>query len=148
VNNLAHLVEPEILDIRIQKAGYNNAKICKNKENKRASMTVAKRVLHCVRATLKNHAKYEKMCDAIEPEKRVAAFLYLVPNYELRYGITDALCQMKQLVLFALVDKFTKDCSACVFATHCYRESSAVFTKGMKQPTSQDSSGSCSIYRL
>lgn len=59
--------------------------------------------------TLKSQAKYEKVREAIESEKRVKAFLYLVPNYELLHGITDALCRMKQLVLFALVEEFKKD---------------------------------------
>ena len=59
--------------------------------------------------TLKSQAKYEKIREAIESEKRVKAFFYLVPTYELLYGITDALWRMKQLVLFALVDEFKKD---------------------------------------
>jgi len=32
--------------------------------------------------TLQSPAKYEKIREAIESEKRVKAFLYLVPNYE------------------------------------------------------------------
>jgi len=59
--------------------------------------------------TLKSQAKYAKIREAIESEKRVKAFLYLVPAYELLHSITDALCQMKQLVLFGLVDEFKKD---------------------------------------
>jgi len=59
--------------------------------------------------TLKSPAKYEKIREAIELEKRVKAFLYLVPNYQLLHGITDALSRMKQLVLLGLVDDFKRD---------------------------------------
>jgi len=59
--------------------------------------------------TLKSPAKYEKIREAIESEKRVKAFLYLVPNYQLLHGITDALWRMKQLVLFGLVDDFKRE---------------------------------------
>ena len=59
--------------------------------------------------TLKSPAKYEKIREAIESEKRLKAFLYLVPNYELLHGIEDAFWRMKQLVLFGLVDEFKRD---------------------------------------
>jgi len=59
--------------------------------------------------TLKSPAKYEKIREAIESERQVAVFLYLVPTYELLLGITDVLYRMKQRVLFALVDEFKKD---------------------------------------
>src|SRR5215469_1793907 len=73
--------------------------------------------------TLKSQAKYEKIREAIESEERVKAFLYLVPAYELLHGITDALCRMKQLVLFGLVDEFKKDRLDTRVRDSWYRES-------------------------
>jgi hypothetical protein len=73
--------------------------------------------------TLMSQAKYEKIREAIESEKRVKAFLYLVPAYELLHGITDALCRIKQLVLFGLVDEFKKNRLDTRVRDSWYRES-------------------------
>jgi len=62
--------------------------------------------------------------EAIESEKRVKAFLYLGPTYELLHGITDAFWRMKQLVLVALVDEFKKDRLDTSVGDSWYRESS------------------------
>jgi len=59
--------------------------------------------------TLKSPAKYEKIRNAIESEKWVKAFLYLVPNYELLYGLIAAFRGTKQFVLFGLVDEFKRE---------------------------------------
>ena len=74
--------------------------------------------------TLKSPAKYEKIREAIESEKRVKAFLYLVPNYQLLHGITDALWRMKQLVLFGLVDDFKRERLNTGVRDSHYKESS------------------------
>ena len=74
--------------------------------------------------TLKSPARYEKIREAIESEKRVKAFLYLVPNCQLLHGITDALWRMKQLVLFGLVDDFKRDRLNTGVRDSHYKESS------------------------
>jgi len=74
--------------------------------------------------TLKSPARYEKIREAIESEKRVKAFLYLVPNYQLLHGITDALRRMKQLVLFGLVDDFKRERLNTGVRDSHYKESS------------------------
>ena len=56
--------------------------------------------------TLKSPAKYDKIREAIESEKRVKAFLYLVPSYLLLYALQQVFWRTKQLVLFGLVDVF------------------------------------------
>ena len=74
--------------------------------------------------TLKSPAKYEKIREAIESEKRVKAFLYLVPSYELLFGVKDALWRMKQLVLFGLIEEFKKERLEMRVRDSCFRESS------------------------
>jgi len=59
--------------------------------------------------TLKSPAKYEKIRAAIESERRVKAFLYLVPSYHLLAGLTEAFRSTKQLVLFGFVDEFKRE---------------------------------------
>jgi hypothetical protein len=59
--------------------------------------------------TLKSPGKYEKIREAIESEKRVRAFLYLVPSYALLQGLRDAFWRTKQLVVFGLVDEFKRE---------------------------------------
>jgi hypothetical protein len=59
--------------------------------------------------TLKIPAKYEKIRKAIESEKRVQAFVYLVPSYDLLHGLMEAFWGAKQLLVFGLVDEFKKE---------------------------------------
>jgi hypothetical protein len=59
--------------------------------------------------TLKSPAKYEKIRKAIESEKRVQAFVYLVPSYDLLHGLMEAFWGAKQLLVFGLVDEFKKE---------------------------------------
>jgi hypothetical protein len=59
--------------------------------------------------TLKSPAKYERIRQAIESEKRVKAFLYLAPNYAVRTGLIEAFWHSKALVMFASVDEFKRD---------------------------------------
>jgi len=59
--------------------------------------------------TLKSPGKYEKIREAIESEKRVKAFLYLVPSYPLLQGLRNAFWRTKQLVVFGLVDEFKRE---------------------------------------
>ena len=59
--------------------------------------------------TLKSPTKYEKIREAIESEKRVKAFLYLVPHYQLFPALQQAFWRTKQLVLFGLVDAFKNE---------------------------------------
>jgi hypothetical protein len=59
--------------------------------------------------TLKSPAKYEKIRQTIESEKRVKAFLYLVPSYPLLYGLMEAFRGTKQLVVFGFVEEFKRE---------------------------------------
>ena len=59
--------------------------------------------------TLKSPAKYEKIREAIESEKRIAAFLYLVPTRDLLFSLLRAFWRTKQFVLFAMVDDFKRE---------------------------------------
>lgn len=59
--------------------------------------------------TLKSPAKYEKIREAIELEKRVKAFLYLVPSRELLWCLQGVFWRAKQLVMCGLIDEFKKE---------------------------------------
>ena len=50
--------------------------------------------------------------------------MYLVPSYELLFGIKDALWRMKQLVLFGLIEEFKKERLEMRVRDSCFRESS------------------------
>ena len=56
--------------------------------------------------TFKSKAKYDKIWEAIESEKRLDVFLYLVPNSELLWGLIHEFHGTKRLVFFGLVDQF------------------------------------------
>jgi len=56
--------------------------------------------------TLKSQAKYEKIRDAIESEKRLKSFLYLVPNLDLAWSLIHEFYGTKRLVFFGLVNEF------------------------------------------
>jgi hypothetical protein len=74
--------------------------------------------------TLKSPGKYEKIREAIESEKRVKAFLYLVPSYSLVRGLRDAFWRTKQLVVFGLVDEFKREQLNTRVQDATYKESS------------------------
>ena len=59
--------------------------------------------------TLKSPAKYARIRQAIESEKRVKAFLYLVPSYPLLCGLMEAFRGTKQLVVFGFVEEFKRE---------------------------------------
>jgi hypothetical protein len=56
--------------------------------------------------TFKSQPKYDKIWEAIESEKRVNAFLYLVPSLDLLWGLIREFCRTKRLVFFGLVNEF------------------------------------------
>jgi hypothetical protein len=56
--------------------------------------------------TFKSKAKYDKIWEAIESEKRLNAFLYLVPNTTLLWGLVREFKGTKRPVYFGLVDEF------------------------------------------
>ena len=60
--------------------------------------------------TLKSPAKYAKIREAVESERRIAAFLYLVPARDLLFSLLRAFWRTKQFVLFAMVDDFKREC--------------------------------------
>lgn len=61
--------------------------------------------IECER-TLKTPAKYKKIREAIESERRVNAFLYLVPSFQLVYALQHAFSGTNRLVLFGMLDEF------------------------------------------
>jgi hypothetical protein len=58
--------------------------------------------------TLKSPTKYEKIRAAIEAEKRLNIFLYLVPELALLFNLTYEFTRSRQLVLLALIDEFKR----------------------------------------
>ncbi len=74
--------------------------------------------------TLKSPAKYEKIRKAIESEKRVKAFLYLVPSYQLLHGLMEAFGGTKPLVMFGLVEEFKREQLSARVRDANYSESS------------------------
>lgn len=60
--------------------------------------------------TLKTAAKYEKVREAIESEKRITAFLYLVPTNTLLFSLLDTFWRTKQCVLFGTLSDFKTEC--------------------------------------
>jgi hypothetical protein len=59
--------------------------------------------------TLKAAAQYEKVRQAIESEKRITAFLYLVPTLELLSSLLRPFWRTKQCVLFGMMSDFKKE---------------------------------------
>jgi hypothetical protein len=74
--------------------------------------------------TLKSPAKYAKIRAAIESEKRVKAFLYLVPSYHLLFGLMEAFGRTQQLVVFGLVEEFKREQLSTRVRYANYRETS------------------------
>ncbi len=56
--------------------------------------------------TLKSQPKYDKICEAIESEKRLHGFLYLVPTCDLRFSLIHEFWGTRRLIFFGLVDEF------------------------------------------
>jgi hypothetical protein len=61
--------------------------------------------IECER-TPKTPAKYQKIREAIESERRVNAFLYLVPSFQLVYALQHAFKGTNRHVLFGMLDEF------------------------------------------
>jgi hypothetical protein len=66
--------------------------------------------------TLKSQAKYDKIYEAIESEKRLKTFLYLVPSYDLQYDLVHEFQTTRKWMLFGLIDQFKRE----VFNTKVY----------------------------
>jgi hypothetical protein len=60
--------------------------------------------------TLKAAAKYEKVRQAMESEKRIAAFLYFVPTHDLLFSLLHTFWRTKQCVLFGMLSDFKREC--------------------------------------
>ncbi len=56
--------------------------------------------------TLKSQPKYAKIREAIESEKRLHCFLYLVPTHDLLFSLLHEFWGTKRLVLFGLINEF------------------------------------------
>jgi hypothetical protein len=56
--------------------------------------------------TFKSQSKYDKIGGAIQSEKRLDVFLYLVPSYDLLRGLIDEFQGTTRLVFFGLVNDF------------------------------------------
>lgn len=74
--------------------------------------------------TLKSQPKYEKIREAIESEKRLDVFLYLVPTYQLLWALTHEFYNTKRLVFFGLADQFKQQAFDARVRTASYHESS------------------------
>lgn len=59
--------------------------------------------------TLKSEAKYEKIRGAIESEKRLQGFLYVVPTFDLIWSLTDEFRGTRRLVFVGLMDEFKRE---------------------------------------
>ena len=66
--------------------------------------------------TLKSQARYDKIYEAIESEKRLKTFLYLVPSYSLQYDLVHEFQNTRKWLLFGLIDPFKRE----VFNTKVY----------------------------
>ena len=56
--------------------------------------------------TFKSKSKYDKIWEAIESEKRLNVFLYLVPSFDLLSGLVREFEGTRRLVFFGLVNEF------------------------------------------
>ncbi|MHB8653629.1 MAG: hypothetical protein ACYDA9_07105 [Terriglobia bacterium] len=74
--------------------------------------------------TLKSQPKYEKIRDAIESEKRLNAFLYLMPAYPLLWSLMSEYRGTKRLVFFGLNDEFKEKNFTAPVWTPAYDKSS------------------------
>jgi hypothetical protein len=74
--------------------------------------------------TLKSQAKYEKIREVIESEKRLNVFLYLLPSYELLSSLRHEFWRTKRQVLFGLVDEFKESVFQAPLTTAMYDRTS------------------------
>jgi len=72
--------------------------------------------------TLKSLPKYEKIREAIESEKRLKAFLYLVPSWQLLSTLRDEFWGTKRLVFFGLAREFKEKAFDATVTTAMYDE--------------------------
>ena len=77
--------------------------------------------IECER-TLKIQAKYQRIREAIESERRLNAFLYLVPSYQLLYALQQAFSGTQRLVLFGMLDEFKQHTLVSRVRTAYYHE--------------------------
>jgi hypothetical protein len=77
--------------------------------------------IECER-TPKTPAKYQRIREAIESERRLNAFLYLVPSYQLLYALQHAFSGTNRLVLFGMLDEFKQRAFASRVRTAYHRE--------------------------
>jgi hypothetical protein len=77
--------------------------------------------IECER-TLKIQAKYQRIRDAIESERRLHAFLYLVPSFQLMYALQDAFSRTNRLVVFGMLDDFKRHTLASSVRTAYHSE--------------------------
>jgi hypothetical protein len=74
--------------------------------------------------TLKSQAKYEKIREVIESEKRLNVFLYLLPSYELLSSLQHEFWLTKRQVLFGLADEFKENVFQAPLTTPMYERTS------------------------
>ena len=74
--------------------------------------------------TLKSQAKYEKIREVIESEKRLSVFLYLLPTNELLSSLRHEFWRTKRQVLFGLVDEFKESVFQAPLTTAMYDRTS------------------------
>jgi hypothetical protein len=72
--------------------------------------------------TLKSQARYEKIREAVESERRLKAFLYLVPNYDLQFSLIHEFKGTGEWMFFGLVDHFKRDAFNSKVYTPTFRE--------------------------
>jgi hypothetical protein len=70
--------------------------------------------------TLKSLPKYEKIREAIESEKRLKAFLYLVPSWQLLSTLRGEFWGTKRLVFFGLAGEFKEKAFDAAVTTAMY----------------------------
>jgi hypothetical protein len=72
--------------------------------------------------TLKSQTKYEKIRAAIESEKRLNVFLYLMPTYQVLSTVQSQFWRTKRLVYFGLVDEFKKNAFNAPLTTAMFKK--------------------------
>ena len=72
--------------------------------------------------TLKSLPKYERIREAIESEKRLNAFLYLVPSWQLLSTLRREFWGTKRMVFFGLVGEFKEKAFGATVTTPMYDE--------------------------
>jgi hypothetical protein len=70
--------------------------------------------------TLKSLPKYEKIREAVDSEKRLNAFLYLVPSWQLLFTLRGEFWDTRRLVFFGLVSDFKQQAFDATVTTAMY----------------------------